>query len=193
MKKTSGRAAVLQVALTSLAGASLISGCGVVGSGSGSGELAEFTVSSPAFSDMKDIPDRYGCAALGGQGKILPLHWSGVPEAKAFAVVVDDPDARGGTYIHWVLANLDGTTADLVEGVVPDRGEQGRNSAGSASYLAPCPPKGERHRIRFTVYALSSPIPEDEVSGLKDSLPAIAERTVGRGRITGYVGPQSES
>lgn len=188
MNKTSGRAALLGVALTSL-----ISGCGVVGSGSDGVALAEFTVSSPAFTDMKDIPARYGCAAYGGQGKILPLHWSGVPEAKAFAVVVDDPDAHGGTYIHWVLANLDGRTADLVEGVVPDRGVQGRNSAGEASYLAPCPPQGERHRYRFTVYALSSPLPEGEVSGLKDSLPAIAERTVARGRITGYFGQQPES
>lgn len=188
MKKTSGRAAASVAAL-----ASLISGCGVVGSGSDGGELAEFTVSSPAFSDMKDIPARYGCAAYGGQGKILPLHWSGVPDAKAFAVVVDDPDTPGGTYIHWVLANLDGTTADLVEGVVPDRGIQGRNSAGDASYLAPCPSQGERHRIRFTVYALSSPVPEGEVSGLKTSLPAIAERTIGRGRITGFFGQQRAS
>lgn len=189
MKMTSGRAAVLGVTLLSL-----VSGCGVVGSGSDDGgELAEFTVSSPAFSDLKDIPARYACPAYDGQGKTLPLHWSGAPEAKAFAVVVDDPDARGGTYIHWVLANLDGTTADLVEAALPDRAVQGRNSAGQAAYAAPCPPKGERHRYRYTVYALKEAVPADQVAELKDSLPAIAERTVARGRITGYLGQQPGS
>ncbi|MEO3784534.1 YbhB/YbcL family Raf kinase inhibitor-like protein [Actinocorallia sp. B10E7] len=189
MKMTSGRVTVLGVTLMSL-----LSGCGVVGSGSGDGgELAEFTVSSPAFSDLKDIPDRYACAAYGGQGKTLPLHWSGVPEAKAFAIVVDDPDAHRGTYIHWVLANLDGTTADLVEASLPDHAVQGRNSAGQASYAAPCPPKGERHRYRYTVYALKEKVPADQVAKLEDSLPAIAERTVARGRITGYLGQNADS
>lgn len=192
MKKTSGRAAVLGVTLLSLP--SLVSGCGVVGSGSGDGgELAELTVSSPAFGDLKDIPVRYACPAYKGQGRTLPLHWSGVPEAKAFAIVVDDPDASGGTYIHWVLANLDGTTADLVEASLPDRAVQGRNSAGQASYAAPCPPAGERHRYRYTVYALEEPVPADQVTELKDSLPAIAERTVARGRITGYLGQNADS
>ncbi|WP_106402015.1 YbhB/YbcL family Raf kinase inhibitor-like protein [Actinocorallia populi] len=190
MKMTSGRAAALGVALL----LPLISGCGVVGSGSGDGgELTEFTVSSPAFSDLKDIPGRYQCEARGGQGRTLPLHWSGVPESKAFAIVVDDPDARGGTYIHWVLANLDGTTADLVEASLPDRAVQGRNSAGQASYAAPCPPAGERHRYRYTVYALKEPVPAGQVAELKDSLPAIAERTVGWGRITGYLGQSADS
>ena len=189
MKMTSGRAAVLGAALLS----PLMSGCGVVGSGSGGGEVAEFTVSSPAFSDLKDIPARYACEAQGGQGRTLPLHWSGVPEAKSFAIVVDDPDARGGTYIHWVLANLDGTTADLVEASLPDHAVQGRNSAGRASYAAPCPPAGERHRYRYTVYALKEPVPADQVAELKHSLPAIADRTVAWGRITGYLGQSADS
>jgi Raf kinase inhibitor-like YbhB/YbcL family protein len=192
MKKTSGRAALLGAGLVSLS--SLLSGCGVVGSGSGDGgELAEFTVSSSAFSDLKDIPTRYACPAYNGQGRPVPLHWSGVPEAKAFAIVVDDPDAAGGTYVHWVLANLDGTTADLVEAALPDRAIQGRNSAGQRSYAAPCPPKGERHRYRYTVYALKEPVPADQVTDLKYSLPAIAERTVARGRITGYLGRNDDS
>jgi Raf kinase inhibitor-like YbhB/YbcL family protein len=114
-------------------------------------------------------------------------------EAKAFAIVVDDPDARGGTYIHWVLANLDGTTADLVENSLPERAIQGRNSAGQASYAPPCPPKGERHRYRYTVYALKEPLPADQVTELDKSLPAIAERTVARGRLTGYLGQNTGS
>lgn len=170
-----------------------LSGCGVVGSGSDGVELAEFTVTSPAFADQKDIPARYACPELGGQGNYLPLHWSGMPDAKAFAVIVDDPDARNGTYIHWVLANLDRTTADLVEGALPETVVIGRNSAKQTDYKAPCPPKGQRHRYRFTVYALKEPVPATKVGELKDSLPAIASRTIGSGRITGYLGQPSPS
>lgn len=182
----------VRVTACAVATLALASGCGVVGSGSDGGELTEFTVSSKAFSDLKDIPAHYACSAYAGQGKILPLHWSGVLDAKAFAIVVDDPDARGGTYIHWVLSNLDGTTLDIVEGK-PPKAIVGENSAKQAAYEAPCPPQGQRHRYRFTVYALKEAIPPEDAVSLKTSLPAIASRTIARGRITGYLGQSKGS
>ncbi|GAA3218094.1 YbhB/YbcL family Raf kinase inhibitor-like protein [Actinocorallia longicatena] len=192
MQITPVRATACAAALALSTG--LVSGCGIIGSGSGGGETAEFTVSSQAFSDLKDIPPRYACSAYRGQGKTPPLHWSGVPDAKAFVIVMDDPDARGGTYIHWVLSNLEGTTLDMVEGQqTPPKAIVGENSDEKRAYEAPCPPQGQRHRYRYTVYALKEPIPAGDAVKLKKSLPAIASRSIARGRITGYLGQSKGS
>lgn len=165
-------------------------GCGIVGSGVSSAQVPDFPVTSPAFNDLNDLTARYVCGALKGSGKTPSLHWSasGLSDVNSFTIVVDDPDARGGTYIHWVLANLSSNTTDLVEGDWPKKAIVGRNSAGKAEYTPPCPPKGQRHRYRFTVYGLKEPVTFQTGAELKESLPQIASRTVAVGRITGYFG-----
>ncbi|MCP2335797.1 YbhB/YbcL family Raf kinase inhibitor-like protein [Actinomadura rupiterrae] len=172
-----------------------LSGCGLIGQPQNkSAELAEwFTVTSPVFRDGGDLPARYACATYSGSaalGKTPPLRWSagGIRTAQSYAIVVDDPDAAGGTYVHWVVAGIDQAQHELVEGGRLGTMVEARNTAKKVGYTPPCPPKGERHRYRFTVYALDTRVPFTTGISLRDALGDIAKHTVGRGRITGNFG-----
>ena len=149
--------------------------------------LAEvISVSSPAFGNGAAIPARFTCA---GQDVSPPLRWSGVPEGAAgVALVVDDPDAPRGTYVHWVLVGLGPATERLAEGAVPAGARQLPNSAGKAAWTGPCPPGGPAHHYRFTVYALQR---EPEVPGDADpeaAVEAIEAAATARGRLVGTFG-----
>ncbi|MBG6091180.1 YbhB/YbcL family Raf kinase inhibitor-like protein [Actinomadura viridis] len=175
-----------------LAGALVLSGCGLIGQPqTSSAELSEwFTVTSPVFRDGRDLPTRYGCTKYpGGVGATPPLRWSGTPAGtRSFAIVMDDPDAATGAHVHWVIAGIDGTTQQLVEGARLPKTVEGLNTSEKVGYTPPCPPEGERHRFRFTIYALDTEVPFRNGAPLKESLGAIAKHTVGRGRITGNFG-----
>jgi len=90
------------------------------------------------------------------------LTWEGVPEnTSSFALIVDDPDASGGTFTHWVIYNMDGGARGLPEAVEktdrPDNGAsglQGRNDFADIGYGGPCPPAGDTHSYDFTLYAI---------------------------------------
>lgn len=170
-----------------------VGGLAACGLTQGTADLGDwFTVTSAAFRDGGQIPARFGCPAYrGGVGKTPPLHWSGGPQppaTKAFAIVIDDPDAPNGSYVHWVIANIDGTTADLVEGAHPEGAVEAINTSGTPKYRPPCPPKGQVHRYRYTVYALSERLPLGQGAELDDALNQIAKHTIGRGRLTGTFG-----
>jgi hypothetical protein len=141
------------------------------------------TVSSSAFAAGGAIPGRYTCA---GDNLSPPLRWSGVPEGTAgVALVVDDPDAPRGTFVHWVLVGLDPATGGLAEGAVPAGARQLPNSAGDAAWTGPCPPGGPAHHYRFTVYALAR---EPELAGDADpgsAVAAIEAAATARGRLVG--------
>lgn len=194
-RRSAGRAVSALVAVTTTTGALMLTGCGLTGQTSNTSvELSDwFTVTSPAFRDGGQIPTRFGCSAYpGGQGKTPPLRWSGAPtESKAIAIVVDDPDAADGAFVHWVITNLDGTTNQLVEGARPSEAVEIQNSEKKAGYLPPCPPRGERHRYRFTIYALKEKVSLPQGAPLKTAVPVLAKNTIGRGRITGYFGEET--
>ena len=102
------------------------------------------------------------------------------------ALVVDDPDASGGTYVHWVLFGLDPSATELEEGELPAGARQAKNSAGDAGYKGPCPPAGDDpHRYRFTVYALDKQLAADDGTGTGDALTAIREGAIAKGTLTG--------
>jgi Raf kinase inhibitor-like YbhB/YbcL family protein len=90
----------------------------------------------------------------------LPLAWSDPPEGtQSVALIADDPDAPGGTWVHWVLYDLPAESRDLPEGVphdktLPNGSKQGRNDFGRVGYGGPCPPPGRPHRYFFTLYAV---------------------------------------
>ncbi|WP_018656834.1 YbhB/YbcL family Raf kinase inhibitor-like protein [Actinomadura flavalba] len=178
-------------ALSALALAGSLGGCALIGQPeNASAELTEwFTVTSPAFRDEGELPARFGCRAYAGNGRdgqTPPLRWSGAPTAtRSFAIVMDATDSA---YVHWVYAGIDGDKHELVEGTQLDKTVEGLNTGKKAGYTPPCPPKGERHRYRFTIYALDAPAPFRAGAPLKESLAAIAEHTIGRGRITGNLG-----
>ena len=117
-------------------------------------------VKSTAFQDGAMMPKLYTCD---GKDISPPLSWTGVPaEAKSIALIMDDPDAPVGTWIHWVLFNIPPDTKSLVENIpralsLPNGGVHGANSWGKkkVGYGGPCPPSGT-HRYYFKVYALDT-------------------------------------
>lgn len=119
-----------------------------------------FHLTSPAFDQGDSIPTPYTCD---GENKSPPLHWTQVPQdASSLALIMDDPDAPSGTYVHWVFYNLPPDVDMISEGAQPDDiealgGENGSNSRGLAGYTGPCPPSGE-HRYFFKLYALDTTV-----------------------------------
>jgi hypothetical protein len=117
---------------------------------------------STAFENEERIPQRYTCE---GENISPPLSWQGVPEgAETLALIVDDPDAPGGTFTHWVVYNLPVIPSMLKEGEsLSDRLSEGLregfNDFGRQGYGGPCPPRGHGdHRYFFRVSALSQEI-----------------------------------
>jgi Raf kinase inhibitor-like YbhB/YbcL family protein len=119
---------------------------------------ASFELTSPAFAPEEAIPQQYSCD---GEDISPPLEWTDPPEGtQSFALIVDDPDAPAGIWVHWVLYNLPGEARGLAEGVppdaeLPDGSRHGENSWGRTDYGGPCPPSGT-HRYFFKLYALDT-------------------------------------
>jgi hypothetical protein len=116
---------------------------------------AGFALSSPALGET--IPGRYTCD---GAGTSPSLRWSGAPRAAELVLVVQDPDAPGGTFVHWTAFAIVARTVGFIPAGA--RLRSGENSAGKTGWTPPCPPKGDKpHRYEFSLYALRRP------SGLK--------------------------
>jgi len=110
------------------------------------------SLSSPAFPAGSSIPQRFTCD---GQDVSPPLRWSRVPpRARSLTVQLQDPDAPGGVFTHWLLWNLPPRTRGLPVHV--SRRQQGRNTFGRIGYSGPCPPQGSIHHYVFTLFALDS-------------------------------------
>jgi Raf kinase inhibitor-like YbhB/YbcL family protein len=116
-------------------------------------EVTTMQLMSGSFEDGGSIPSRYTCD---GADVSPPLAWSDVPDGTAeFALVVEDPDARG--FVHWVLTGIPGDARELPEGEGDTVGTPGPNNFGREGWGGPCPPSGE-HRYTFTLYALPEPM-----------------------------------
>ncbi len=140
------------------------------------------TVTSSAFTEGQPIPKVYSCD---GAETSPPLEWTGVPDdAAAVALVVDDPDAPRGTYVHWVVLDIPAGTTRVGEGEVPAGGVQAKGSNGRAAWAGPCPPSGTHH-YQFTVYALSGAAGLGEGAGLDEALEAVQRLSTAEGRLVG--------
>ena len=120
------------------------------GLGMATPEGAQMKIDTPAFHEGKVIPKKYTC-----QGVDLspPLFFHHAPkETVSFALIVDDPDAPKGVFVHWVAWNIPGNTTSLPVGA--QLSHQGTNDFGEMGYRGPCPPKGKPHRYFFKLYAL---------------------------------------
>ena len=103
------------------------------------------------FQNNEKIPEKYTC-----RGKDInpPLKIENIPQkTQSLVLIIDDPDAPNGTWIHWMVANIDPNTAIIAENSVPQDAVQGKNSWGKIAYGGPCPPSGT-HRYFFKIYAL---------------------------------------
>jgi hypothetical protein len=114
---------------------------------------------SAAFEPGGTIPKKFTCD---GPDASPALAWSGAPAGtQSFALIMDDPDAPVGTWVHWVLYDLPAGTRELAEGVakqeeLPGGARQGRNDFRRIGYGGPCPPAGPAHRYFFKLYALDA-------------------------------------
>lgn len=113
------------------------------------------TITSSAFENNGKIPKKYTCDGSSPAGGINPpLTISGVPEsAKSLALIMDDPDAPKGVFVHWVLYGIDPNTKEIPERISGGIGVLGETSFGKTGYGGPCPPSGT-HRYFFKLYAL---------------------------------------
>ena len=167
----------------------VVTGCGHDTSAADDGGAAATTpstlaVTSTAFADGASIPVGFTCD---GQEQSPPLAWTGdgaSAKPAAWALVVDDPDAPGGTFVHWVVLDIPPATRSVAAGAVPPGATQALTSAGSASYAGPCPPSGTHH-YRFTVYALSAATGLPDGTSTDEALAAITSTADAQGTLVG--------
>ena len=108
---------------------------------------------SPAFKDNEYIPKKFTCD---GEDINPSLLIKNVPSgAKSLTLIVDDPDAPGGTWVHWTVWNIDPSTTSIPENNVPAGSVEGTTDFGTPGYRGPCPPSGT-HRYFFKLYALDT-------------------------------------
>jgi Raf kinase inhibitor-like YbhB/YbcL family protein len=118
-----------------------------------------FTVKISAFAPGTEIPKKFTCE---GPDVSPALEWSGPPAKTAgYALIMDDPDAPVGTWVHWVFWNLPANSHSLREDIakreqLEDGSRQGRNDFRKIGYNGPCPPPGKPHRYFFRLYALDA-------------------------------------
>lgn len=118
----------------------------------------QLEVTSSAFEEGANIPSDFTCD---GEELSPPIQWASAPDGtKGFAVVVSDPDAPSGNWVHWMIYDLSPELDQLPLGisakaVIPGGGFQGKNDFGKMGYGGPCPPQGA-HRYFFKVYALDT-------------------------------------
>jgi Raf kinase inhibitor-like YbhB/YbcL family protein len=160
----------------------VVTGCGG-GSSSVSATGGTIQLRSPAFAPGAMIPTRYTCD---GADLAPPLSWSRVPaHAAQLALTLEDLDAAGHPFTHWAIAGLGSGAKGISEAAPPPGAVQGRNDFGRVGYGGPCPPRGQRHRYRFVVYALRAPLALVPGFRLSDEGTAIAKDTLAVGELVG--------
>ncbi len=160
-------------------------------SAAGRGHADSMTLGSDAIQEGKPIPIDYACD---GADHSPPLHWERAPQGtRAFAVIVDDPDAPSGNWNHWLLYNVPAAAGALAakipaKGTLGDGSRQGTNDFGRIGYGGPCPPTGSTHRYVFRIYALCAPLGLRPGAKREAVLEAIKDKTIGQAELTGRYG-----
>jgi Raf kinase inhibitor-like YbhB/YbcL family protein len=114
-------------------------------------ETGALKLTSPVFENNSPLPPRYTCD---GENINPPLAITNVPQrAKSLALIFDDQDAPRGSYVHWIVWNIDPETKDIKENSVPEDAVEGTNDFKKRNYGGPCPPT-RAHRYVFKLYAL---------------------------------------
>lgn len=150
----------------------------------------DLTLSSPAFEEGAAIPVRH---TGDGQNLSPELRWTGdlPPSAQVLALVMDDPDAPGGTFTHWLVYDIPKTATSLAEGVEPNAmlpdngGKQGTNDFGKIGYGGPAPPPGSLHHYHFTLYALDAPTGLEPGAQRSQFDRAVKDHIVAKGELMG--------
>lgn len=147
------------------------------------------TLTSTAFVNQQNIPARYTCQ---GQNISPPLAWQDVIKGtQGYVLILDDPDAPAGDWIHWLLYSIPANIQQLPEGIVASKQnfQEGENSWGVDGYRGPCPPAGMHHYV-FTLYALDQIIPLDSGLTYKQLQDLIKAHVIGSAQLIGTVSHQ---
>jgi Raf kinase inhibitor-like YbhB/YbcL family protein len=144
--------------------------------------MADFTIISSAFEDGQELPRRHTCE---GDDVSPPLSWSGTPGGtRSLVLIVDDPDAPGGTFTHWLGWAIEPGSTGLAEGEAAP--VEGRNDFGTSAYRGPCPPPGHGpHRYYFRLYALDADIELERGAGKGDLERALEGHVLGVAELIG--------
>ena len=144
--------------------------------------MAELIITSPAFAHKATIPDRYTCD---GRDISPPLLIDAVPGgARSLALIMDDPDAPAGTWVHWVVWNIPLHIREIKEQSLPAGAVQGLNDWQRNCYGGPCPPSGS-HRYFFKLYALDTTLNLPQSTTKADLERAMQGHIVAQGELMG--------
>ena len=144
-------------------------------------------ITSSAFTNGQPIPKLYTCD---GENSSVPLAWNGVPTAAiSLALIMDDPDAPNGTFVHWVLYNVPPSAASISADMssvatLPDGSRNGLNSSHRSGYLGPCPPSGT-HRYFIKLYALDMILTLEPGATKEQLLTAMKGHILAQGELMG--------
>ena len=148
-------------------------------------EPMTLTLRSPPFEPGAPIPARFD-HELGDRSPALV--WDGVPEdTAALVLLVDDPDAPAeGSFVHWVLFNLDPARRSIAEGEEPAEASPGANGFGGPGYLGPAPPPGDGpHRYVFRLLAVDQPVSLTGLPSYQDVEAAVTAHVLGEAQVVG--------
>ena len=144
-------------------------------------------ISSPSFAKAGAIPLDFSCD---GRDISPALTWTEPPAGtQSFALIMDDPDAPMGTWVHWIVFNIPASSRNLTEAVptdpqLSDGSLQGKTSAGSNGYHGPCPPSGT-HRYFFKLYALDATLSISTNADKKELLAAMEGHILANAELMG--------
>lgn len=137
---------------------------------------------SPAFQDGAYLPRECTCD---GEGISPPLSWIDVPEGtESLALMIDDPDAPAGTFVHWLVWNVPPGTTEIEQGKRPAGAVEGTTSAGKPGYFPPAPPSGT-HRYQFKLYALDTVLNLPHTAGEEEFKEALQGNVIAEAQLTG--------
>ena len=150
-----------------------------------------FQLTSAAFSAGGTIPKKFTCD---GPDVSPEVAWTEPPAGtQSFAMIMDDPDAPGRVWVHWVLYNLPAGSRKLAEGVgkdaeLADGSRQGKNDFGKIGYNGPCPPRGPAHRYFFKLYAVDAKLDLKPGATKMDVERALKGRVLAQAELIGKFG-----
>lgn len=128
-------------------------------------QISNMKLTSPAFLDNQKLPVQFTCQ---GVGNSPPLEISEVPsQTQSLVLILKDPDAPSGPFIHFTLWNIPPNASNIPEGSVPQGSVIGVNSIGKNFYFSPCPPRGQHHYI-FYLFALDTMLTIPPEAGAKE-------------------------
>jgi Raf kinase inhibitor-like YbhB/YbcL family protein len=141
-------------------------------------------LTSSAFDPGGPIPATYTCE---GDDTSPPLAWDKTPDGtKQLALLVEDPDAPGDTFVHWTVYGIPSTARRFGESEPPAGSREGETSFGDVGYGGPCPPEGDKaHRYVFVLYALRSELDLERGAKPNEVRDEIADHALARGRLVG--------